>query len=107
MSTPPIKPIQYDPAAAVIAEHGLAPGDLAKLAPRLDAARAEVLADAELWSSGGEVPTEKQPLDAGFMELPERLLAEYRERRDESEHFCSGEIFSWFCFNQVSDYLRH
>ena len=28
--------------------------------------------------SGGDVPAAKQPLDAGFVELPERLLAEYR-----------------------------
>ena len=85
MSTPQIKPITYDPSAATIAEHGLAADDLAKLAPQLDAARDEVLADAELWNAGGDVPTEKQPLDAGFMELPQRLLAEYRERRDDSE----------------------
>ena len=82
---PQIKPITYDPSAATIAEHGLAADDLAKLAPQLDAARDEVLADAELWNAGGDVPTEKQPLDAGFMELPQRLLAEYRERRDDSE----------------------
>lgn len=85
MSTPQIKPITYDPSAATIAEHGLAADDLAKLAPQLDAARDEVLADAELWKMGGDVPTEKQPLDAGFMELPQRLLAEYRARRNESE----------------------
>ncbi|MCH8921943.1 MAG: glucose-6-phosphate isomerase [Planctomycetes bacterium] len=85
MTTPPIQPIQYDPAAAIIPQHGLAADDLAKLAPRLEIARAEVLADAELWSTGGEVPSEKQPLDAGFMELPQRLLAEYRERREASE----------------------
>jgi glucose-6-phosphate isomerase len=85
MSTPSIKPITYDPAAAFIAQHGLAADDLAKLSPQLDSARAEVLADPELWSTGGEVPAEKQPLDAGFMELPERLLAEYRERREASE----------------------
>ena len=82
---PQIKPITYDPSAATIAEHGLAADDLAKLAPQLDAARDEVLADAELWDAGGDVPAKKQPLDAGFMELPQRLLAEYRARRNESE----------------------
>ncbi|MCH8042198.1 MAG: glucose-6-phosphate isomerase [Planctomycetes bacterium] len=82
---PQIKPITYDPSAATIAEHGLAADDLAKLAPQLDAARDEVLADAELWDAGGDVPAKKQPLDAGFMELPQRLLAEYRARRDDSE----------------------
>lgn len=85
MSTPQIKPITYDPSAATIAEHGLAADDLAKLAPQLEAARDEVLADVELWKMGGDVPAKKQPLDAGFIELPQRLLAEYRERRSESE----------------------
>ncbi|NUQ64152.1 MAG: glucose-6-phosphate isomerase, partial [Pirellulales bacterium] len=55
------------------------------LAPRLEAARTEVLEDLELWRQGGPVPEEKQPLDAGFTDLPERLLAEHRQRGAESE----------------------
>lgn len=51
--------------------------DLKSLYEQLDSARAEVLADAELWSTGGEVPADKQPLDAGFHKLPERILAEW------------------------------
>src|SRR5207248_2382044 len=49
------------------------------------AARDEVLADSRLWASGGEVPSEKQPLDAGFHELPERLLDELRRDGSASE----------------------
>jgi len=70
--------LTYDPKAAIIKETGLAPGDLQALAPRLEAARREVLADVELWHAGGPVPAEKQPLDAGFIDLPDRLLDEFR-----------------------------
>ena len=77
--------ISYDPGGALLPEHGLAAGDLANLAGKLDAARSEVLADDRLWADGGDVPPHKQPLDAGFMELPERLLAEYRAEGQRSQ----------------------
>ena len=51
----------------------------------IEAARAEVLADVELWRSGGRVPEGKVPLDAGFIDLPERLLAEYDRDRAGSQ----------------------
>ena len=35
--------------------------------------------------TGGDVPREKQPLDAGFHELPDRLLADLREQGGQSE----------------------
>ena len=35
--------------------------------------------------SGSPVPKEKDPLDAGFFELPERLLEHYHEKPEESE----------------------
>jgi glucose-6-phosphate isomerase len=44
-----------------------------------------VLADAQLWQSGQNVPPEKEPLDAGFIELPERFLAEYQTARSTSQ----------------------
>ncbi len=67
-------PLSYDPSAAVALYPDVAP---TKLAGKLNAARAETLADVDLWRSGGSVPAEKQPLDAGFIPLPEDLLAEY------------------------------
>ena len=45
------------------------------LADGLQAARDEAFADVELLRSGGEVPNNKQPLDSGFIDLPQRLLA--------------------------------
>jgi glucose-6-phosphate isomerase len=75
----------YDPSACFIPETGIDKADLAALAPKLEAARAETLADVDLWKSNGPVPAEKQPLDAGFIDLPERLLAEYKANRSGSE----------------------
>ena len=65
-------PLSYSNAAAL----ELLPANAADaLAPDLLAARDEVLADVDLFNSGGEVPDEKKPLDAGFVELPAKLLA--------------------------------
>jgi glucose-6-phosphate isomerase len=76
--------ITYLPQGVFLPEHGLTPDDLAAMGPRISKARDEVLADARLWASR-EVPTDRRPLDAGFIELPERLLAEYRELGPSSE----------------------
>jgi len=77
--------ITYDPAGVVLPEHGLAADALASLTLQLEKARAEVLVDARDWALGKKPSKEKEPLDAGFHELPERLLAEYREQGHTSE----------------------
>src|SRR5688572_28050970 len=77
--------LSYDPTACFITGTGIDKADLATLAPKLEAARAETLADLELWHSKGAVPAEKQPLDAGFMDLPDRLLKDYKADRKNSE----------------------
>jgi glucose-6-phosphate isomerase len=77
--------ITFDPAGAADPLHGLQPGDLAALSPSLERARQEVLVeDARLYRDR-TAPAEKQPLDHGFFELPERLLADYRKDRQQSE----------------------
>src|SRR5688500_16598369 len=77
--------ITYDPQGVFLPEHGITPGELKELADRLDDARDQVIAGAQLWADGVEIPPEKQPLDAGFHELPDRLLAEYRSHGARSE----------------------
>ena len=77
--------ISYDPSGVFLPEHGITPGQLADLAGHLDEARDEVLADAQLWADGVEVPAEKVPLDAGFHDLPDRLLADFRNHGAKSE----------------------
>ncbi len=75
----------YDPSAVFIDGTGISKADLAALAPKLEAARAETLADLDLLTSKGNIPTSKEPLDARFIDLPERLLAEYKQDRRASE----------------------
>lgn len=77
--------LKYDPSAALIENGGTSQAELDAIAPRLESARAEVMADADLWARGVEATPEKQPLDAGFHLLPDWLLAEYAEKGSDSE----------------------
>lgn len=85
MATPPVTPLVYDPQGVFIKDAGMAPDDLTSLEPRLQQARAEVLADLELWRQGDEVPADRQPLEPAFIDLPSQLLADYQQSRATSE----------------------
>jgi glucose-6-phosphate isomerase len=63
--------LTYDPSAA---RQYIASPDWNRLVPAIEAARREVIADVKLLDSKGPVPASKDPLDAGFIELPKRLL---------------------------------
>jgi glucose-6-phosphate isomerase len=77
--------LQFDPSRALAPRVGIEPKDLQSLVPKLDAARKETLDDMPLMRSGENIPPEKEPLDAGFIDLPERLLADYQNDRAGSE----------------------
>ena len=77
--------LHYNLDNTLITPGGLQPEDLTALFPQLAAARDRVLQDARSWESGAPVPTECQPLDAGFHELPNRMLAELATQGDQSE----------------------
>ena len=85
MAKNPIEPIVYNPSAALIRSTGISADALDWLAPQLEAARNEVLDDLAVWRAGGPIPRVKEPLDAGFIDLPERLLGEYTENPKTSE----------------------
>lgn len=79
--------LKYDLAGTFAAANGISPSDISELEGSLEAARSEVL-DADLALLQGDaasVPAEKQPLDAAFFELPEKILAEYAQSRETSE----------------------
>ncbi|MGA2618098.1 MAG: glucose-6-phosphate isomerase [Thermoguttaceae bacterium] len=84
MTSPAIEPIVYDYSTLIVPDGaeefvrqtGISRADVAWLAPRLAAARQEVLDDLALFNAKGQAPPEKQPLDAAFCDLPERLLEE-------------------------------
>ena len=79
------KLLAYDPSGVFLDGTGISRADVSALAPQLEAARGETLDDVELFHSGDAIPREKQPLDSAFIDMPDRLLAEYREQRDSSE----------------------
>lgn len=75
--------LRYQPEGTCLDQHGLTADDFNALAPRLEAARAETLADAHSWAAGKGVSADKRPLDAGFIDLPEALLSgRGRENKD-------------------------
>ncbi len=82
----PLDPIAYDYSGLIVPKDaprfvrqtGLVEGDLRWLAPRLTAARQEVLDNQAMYERGIQPPEENQPLDAAFFDLPERLLDEDR-----------------------------
>ena len=78
-------PIKFDPSGCFIEKHGITQEQVKSLQPRMEEVRDEVLnVDLKLYADG-TVPSEKQPLDAGFTELPERLLDAYHSDRANSE----------------------
>jgi glucose-6-phosphate isomerase len=80
------KLLAYDWSGTQLPETGLPPEAIQDLSSQLGAARREVLdEDLPMFRSGAAVPSKKQPLDAGFIDLPERLLDEYRQDRESSE----------------------
>ena len=66
--------VRYEPAAT---HRLLDAARFSELGEALRKARQEVVDDVALLNSGGEIPDLKRPLDAGFIELPEQLLAEF------------------------------
>ena len=78
--------LKFDYANALIPEYGISEEMIQSISEPLIAAQQEVLkTDFELWSSDASVPHEKQPLDAGFHEMPERMLDDYQSNREQSE----------------------
>lgn len=78
-------PLRYDPRGAMLDNTGISGNDLFVLGPKLNAARETLATDVQLFNRGGPLPPEKNPLDAGFIELPEKLLEEYQSHRATSE----------------------
>lgn len=81
-----IKPISYSWDGCLLSENGITNQQIEKLYPRLQEIRKEIF-ESELpaFHHGGQIPEELSPLDAGFIDLPERLLEEYDTNRDSSQ----------------------
>ena len=91
MTNSSISPIVYDysaviqpeTAAPLLRQFGLSRIDLDWAAARLIDARREVLEDLVLVQKGRPAPAGKAPLDAAFMDLPERFLGRDRAVLDD------------------------
>ncbi|MBX3419773.1 MAG: glucose-6-phosphate isomerase [Pirellulaceae bacterium] len=78
--------LRFDYSGCLDANYGLTESQLTTARKELAGYRDEMLTtDLELFARGTDIPPEKIPLDAGFLELPDRLLDEYRTVRGLSE----------------------
>ena len=81
-----IKPITFDPTNAFVTPHGITWEQFDGMQEELNACRDEMLKeDLPLWTLSDDVAAAKQPLDAGFHEMPERFLDNYQSDRENSE----------------------
>ncbi len=71
---------EWTPAAEMRARHFLAPARLREMQQRLMQVRSQVAAERDL----KHVTVELQPLDAGFIDLPQKQLDDYRRKGDAS-----------------------
>ena len=74
-------PEAWTPLAELQAQHFLSPDRLEAIKPLLNQVRGRVAAERDLPS----VPAKDQPLQAGFIDLPQKLLDGFRRRQDASD----------------------
>ena len=79
------KLISFDPQGVFFEPHGIKKSQFDGLSDSLTQARSTMLHEDLQQYESGEIPSDRQPLDAGFMEMPERILADYRTDRSSSE----------------------
>ncbi len=71
---------EWSPAAELRARHFLSPARLKEIQPRLMQVRGQVAAEREVQ----EALPELRPLDAGFIDLPQKTLDDFRRKGDAS-----------------------
>jgi glucose-6-phosphate isomerase len=72
---------EWTATAELRAQNFLAPARLKALVPQILQIRSQVATERELQN----VPPELQPLDSGFIDLPQKLLDNHRRKRDASD----------------------
>jgi glucose-6-phosphate isomerase len=79
--------LNWSPVAELKARHFLDPARLRALQPQLLQVRSQVLTEREL----KEVPADLQPLDSGFIDLPQEMLEGLRRKGETSD---LGQVMS-------------
>lgn len=82
--------LRFDPAGSINDEFGITQSQIDSLADKLGELRREMVETDQSQFESGNIPADKQPLDARFFWLPEEQLAAYEQGREKSE---LGRIF--------------
>jgi glucose-6-phosphate isomerase len=81
-----LHPLRFDYSGALNAQFGITQAQIDNLLPQLDAIRNEMMStELEMLAGKQAIPAAMEPLDAGFVMMPERLLKEYEADRSGSE----------------------
>lgn len=82
--------LRFDPSGSINDDFGITESQIEGLADKLGQLRTEMVEIDPAQYKSGDIPANKQPLDARFFWLPEEQLAAYEAHREESE---LGRIF--------------
>ncbi len=82
--------LRFDPSGSINSDFGVTADQIAELGDQLDSLRQEMVETDHSQYTSGDIPADKQPLDARFFWLPEEQLAAYEKDRERSE---LGRIF--------------
>ncbi|MCU0710549.1 MAG: glucose-6-phosphate isomerase [Pirellula sp.] len=81
-----LQPLRFDYSGALGASHGIDQKEIDGLLPQLAAIRDEMMStELEMLAKKIPTPAAMEPLDAGFVMMPARLLKEYESDRSGSE----------------------
>ena len=81
-----LQPLRFDPSGALLPEFGIDAEQLTELYPKLGGIRDAMMSiEMEMLAGNRQTPTDLSPLDADFVTMPDRLLAEYEANRRGSE----------------------
>ena len=79
-------PLRFDPTGAMLPNFGIDTNQISELLPILGGIRDAIMTtELEMLAGRLTIPADMEPLDAGFIELPDKLLAEYEANRQGSE----------------------
>jgi glucose-6-phosphate isomerase len=79
-------PLRFDPSGAMNISHGIDAAQISALMPNLGGIRDSMMTtELEMLAGEKPIPPEMEPLDAGFVQMPAKLLAEYEANRHGSE----------------------
>lgn len=80
-----MKLLRFDPSGAIDPNFGITESSISELLPSLDEIRNNVVEEDPEQYGSGNIPVEKQPLDARFSWLPSEILGNYRKDPEKSE----------------------